>query len=66
MAIPSSSYQPRRDSPLGPLRRVRLQREMWGRERTVVLSRLPQLDLDFAQFKAFSAPKCLIGHSREA
>ena len=37
MAIPSSSYQPRRDSPLGPRRRVRLQREIWGRERMVVL-----------------------------
>jgi hypothetical protein len=37
MAIPSSAYQPRRDSPLGSRRRVRLHRESWGRERTGVL-----------------------------
>lgn len=37
MAIPRHAYQPLRDSPLGPLPRVRLQREIWGRERTVVL-----------------------------
>ncbi len=37
MAIPRSAYQPLPDGPLGPLRRVRLQREIWGRERTVVL-----------------------------
>ncbi|MFO1432991.1 MAG: hypothetical protein U1F76_23275 [Candidatus Competibacteraceae bacterium] len=37
MAIPRSAYQPLRDSPLGPLPWVRLQREIWGRERTVVL-----------------------------
>jgi transposase len=37
LAIPRSAYQPLRDSPLGPLRRVRLHREIWGRERTVVL-----------------------------
>lgn len=38
MAIPRSAYQPLPDnSPLGPLRRVRWQGEIWGRERTVVL-----------------------------
>ena len=37
MAIPRRAYQPLRDSPLGPLPRVRSQREIWGRERTVVL-----------------------------
>ena len=37
MALPRSAYPPWRDSPLGPLPRVRLQHEMWGRERTVVL-----------------------------
>ena len=37
LAIPRSAYQPLRDSPRGPLRRVRLQRAIGGRERTVVL-----------------------------
>jgi hypothetical protein len=29
------------------------------------LARLPQLDLDFTQFTAFSARKCLIEHNRD-
>jgi hypothetical protein len=31
----------------------------------LVLARLPQLDLDFTQFTAFSARKCLIEHNRD-
>jgi hypothetical protein len=30
-----------------------------------LLARLPQLDLDFTQFTAFSARKCLIEHNRD-
>jgi hypothetical protein len=30
------------------------------------LTRLPQLDLNFARFTVFSAHKCLIGHSSKA
>jgi hypothetical protein len=33
--------------------------------RILGLARLPQLDLDFTQFTAFSARKCLIEHNRD-